>query len=210
MNESATITRTGKKFDQVLDGAREVFMADGFEGASMDDIARAAGVSKATVYSYFPDKRQLFIEMARTACVRMADETVSRVEGGEQSMSELLTLVAREIIHFLTSPFGLQIFRICVAESDRFPELGRAFYKNGPEQGRARLVEFFSQAVADGKLDIDDLDFAADQFSELCKARVWPRAVFGVQSKFSDEEIDLCARNAAQTFLARYGPKPQA
>ncbi|MEY8841217.1 TetR family transcriptional regulator, partial [Cribrihabitans sp. XS_ASV171] len=45
MTEAATILRTGRKFDQVLRGAREVFMADGFEGASVDDIARAAGVS---------------------------------------------------------------------------------------------------------------------------------------------------------------------
>ncbi|WP_372674886.1 TetR/AcrR family transcriptional regulator, partial [Aquicoccus sp.] len=52
----AEINRSGRKFDQVLEGARKVFMADGFERASVDDIARAAGVSKATLYSYFPDK----------------------------------------------------------------------------------------------------------------------------------------------------------
>ena len=65
MGDTATVVRTGRKFDQVLAGAREVFMADGFEGASVDDIARAAGVSKATLYSYFPDKKLLFMEVAR-------------------------------------------------------------------------------------------------------------------------------------------------
>ena len=56
--------KKGRKFDQVLEGARQVFMSDGFEGASVDDIARAANVSKATLYSYFPDKRLMFTEMA--------------------------------------------------------------------------------------------------------------------------------------------------
>ena len=72
MTETAAIVRTGRKFDQVIAGARAVFLADGFEGASVDDIAKAAGVSKATLYSYFPDKRLLFLEVARTECSERA------------------------------------------------------------------------------------------------------------------------------------------
>ena len=68
--------RKGRKFDQVLEGARAIFMRDGFEGASVDDIAREAGVSKATLYSYFPDKRLLFMEVAKAECNRQADEAV--------------------------------------------------------------------------------------------------------------------------------------
>ena len=62
MNAPQSVVKQGRKWDQVLDGARKVFMRDGFEGASVDDIVREAGVSKATLYSYFPDKRLLFIE----------------------------------------------------------------------------------------------------------------------------------------------------
>ena len=72
MTSDQTKVRKGRKFDQVLAGARDVFMADGFEGASVDAIARVAGVSKATLYSYFPDKRLLFMEVAgsRPRCRR--------------------------------------------------------------------------------------------------------------------------------------------
>ena len=70
MNIQTDTVRTGRKLTQVLQGAREVFMRDGFEGASVDDIARAAGVSKATLYNYFPDKRILFIEIAKNECLR--------------------------------------------------------------------------------------------------------------------------------------------
>ncbi|MFV2003524.1 MAG: TetR/AcrR family transcriptional regulator, partial [Paracoccaceae bacterium] len=73
MNSPDNNITKGRKFEQVLAGACEVFLADGFEGASVDDIARVAGVSKATLYSYFPDKRALFIEVLRTECQRQTN-----------------------------------------------------------------------------------------------------------------------------------------
>lgn len=204
MGDTATVVRTGRKFDQVLAGAREVFMADGFEGASVDDIARAAGVSKATLYSYFPDKKLLFMEVARHECQRMAEETAARIDGSAPA-SEVLTMAAVEIVSFLTSAFGIQIYRICVAEAERFPELGQAFYESGPMRGRERLAEYLRKACSRGELKIDNVMLAAEQFSEMCKCRLWTRAVFGLQTEFTREEITCVAREATTTFLARYG-----
>ncbi|MBJ6373644.1 TetR/AcrR family transcriptional regulator [Sedimentitalea arenosa] len=204
MTEPDAILRTGRKFDQVLEGAREVFMADGFEGASVDDIARAAGVSKATLYSYFPDKRLLFMEVATTECTRMADRALDLIDQARPPR-EVLTLAAGQIVPFLLSDFAQQVFRICVAERERFPELGRAFYASGPEMGRNRLMEYMTEAAARGELVIEDVEMAAEQFSELCKAKLWVRAVFGIQRRFSPEEIDDVIANAVDTFMARYG-----
>lgn len=203
MNQRPNIQRTGRKFDQVLAGARQVFMADGFEGASVDDIARAAGVSKATLYSYFPDKRLLFMEVAHAECARMAAATMAQIDDAHPPR-QVLMLVARQLVAFLLSDFAQQVFRICVAERDRFPELGRAFYASGPEMGRQRLAEYLSCAVGRGEMVIGDLAMAADQFSELCKARLWTRAVFGIQNEFSRAEIDDVATHAVDMFLARY------
>ena len=80
MTSDQTKVRKGRKFDQVLAGARDVFMADGFEGASVDAIARAAGVSKATLYSYFPDKRLLFMEVADTECARQSRQAFDSID----------------------------------------------------------------------------------------------------------------------------------
>lgn len=204
MNEASAIVRTGRKFQQVLDGARQVFMADGFEGASVDDIAKAAGVSKATLYSYFPDKRLLFSEVASIECRLMADRALELIDETAPPQ-EVLTVAAGQIVQFLLSDFAQQCFRICVAERERFPELGRTFYASGPEMGRARLTEYMQGAVERGELQIDDLDMAAEQFSELCKARLWARAVFGIQTKFSEEEMANVVDNAVATFMARYG-----
>lgn len=204
MNDVAAIVRTGRKFDQVLAGARQVFLADGFEGASVDDIAKAAGVSKATLYSYFPDKRLLFMEVTSIECSRMADRALDLIDEAAPPR-EVLTIAAGQIVPFLLSDFAQQCFRICVAERDRFPELGQAFYANGPEMGRERLKEYLSKAVARGELIIDDLDMAAEQFSELCKAKLWMRAAFGIQNEFSDDEVSNVINNAVETFMARYG-----
>ncbi|APX13213.1 TetR/AcrR family transcriptional regulator [Tateyamaria omphalii] len=204
MNDATPIVRRGRKFDQVLDGARDVFMADGFEGASVDDIARAAGVSKATLYSYFPDKRLLFMEVANSECARQSQDAIDNIDMNA-APQEVLCQAGKHFLRFITSKFGQQVFRICVAESDRFPEIGRAFYKSGPERMRAEMGEYFEAAVSRGDLKIDDYTLAADQFGELCKADIWPRLMFGVIDSVTDEDIDRVVDSAVKTFLARYG-----
>ncbi|MCZ4259305.1 TetR/AcrR family transcriptional regulator [Limimaricola sp. G21655-S1] len=204
MTAEAQEIRKGRKYDQVLEGAREVFLGEGFEGASVDDIARAAGVSKATLYSYFPDKRLLFLEVTRNECRRHADNALSEVKGSGPP-DKVLRMTARRMIAFYTSDFGLRVFRVFVAESARFPDIGRAFYRSGPEMGRALLVEYFREAVERGELVIEDFELAADQFHELCRADLFYRAIFSVTDQFTTEECDRVADGAVDTFLARYG-----
>lgn len=203
MNDATPIVRKGRKFGQVLEGARVVFMSDGFEGASVDDIARQAGVSKATLYSYFPDKRLLFMEVANQECARQSKSAVDNIDMSAQPR-DVLAQVGRHFLRFLTSKFGQQVFRICVAESDRFPEIGRAFYQSGPVRMRAEMGAYFSESIARGELKIDDLTLAADQFCELCKADIWPRLIFGVIDSVSEADIDRVVDSAVETFMARY------
>ncbi len=199
--------KKGRKFDQVLEGARNVFLSDGFEGASVDDIARAAGVSKATLYSYFPDKRFLFMQVAKTECCRQADTAIESIDMGAP-VRTVLNDIACQMIDFMTSEFGQRIFRICVGESDRFPELGREFYESGPMMIRDRLVEYFEKAGARNELDIDDKLLAAEQFHELCKADLFPRMVFNMTDEFTKAEKMRVVNGAVDMFMARYGVKP--
>ena len=204
MAQPAAILRTGRKFDQVLEGAREIFLAAGFEGASVDDIARAAGVSKATLYSYFPDKRLLFMEVARLECQRQAETSLQMIDTTAPPR-EVLKTAATRMLGFMLSEFGQRVFRICVAEADRFPDLGRQFYETGPRMVRERLKTYFQNAVARGHLKIDDFDLAADQFAELCKADLFPRWVFNIDPHFTPAEIERVIDGAVDTFMARYG-----
>lgn len=204
MTATAQQVRKGRKYDQVLEGARSVFMTDGFEGASVDEIARVAAVSKATLYSYFPDKRLLFVEVANAECARQARHALDFIDTAAPPR-QVLNEVGHHFLRFITSTFGQQIFRICVAEADRFPEIGQQFYASGPAVMRAEMAHYFEEAVARKELQIDDFVLAADQFGELCKADIWPRLIFGVSRTVTDAEIDRVVDGAIETFLARYG-----
>ena len=204
MNAPNDIQRQGRKVTQVLEGARTVFMRDGFEGASVDDIAREAEVSKATLYSYFPDKRLLFMEVAKLECRRQSDTALEKIDmSGPPEM--VLSAAAGHMVRFFLSKFGRQMYRLCVAESDRFPELGQEFYENGPKLVRQILGDYLACAVQKGQLKIDDLELAADQFPELCKASLHLPMLLGLKTEFSDAEIDRVIDGAVETFMARYG-----
>lgn len=201
------LIRRGRKYAQVLDGARDIFLRDGFEAASVDEIARAAGVSKATLYSYFPDKRLLFMEVAKIECRRQAEATLELLDN-EAPVAEVLTQAAERITAFTLSEFGQRIFRICLSEADRFPGLGREFYDSGPRLARDRLVAFLQSAVTRGALQIDDLELAADQFVQLCKALLHDRLIFGLAERAAPEASARVVTGAVEMFMARYGRRP--
>lgn len=195
--------KKGRKFDQVLSGASEVFMRDGFEGASVDDIARAAGVSKATLYSYFPDKRLLFSEVARLECNRQGDAALQEIST-DAPVETALREAASRIVRFFLSDFGQQVFRICVAESYRFPELGQRFYDSGPALMRERLTKILTPYVERGELRINDMDLACNQFGELCKSDLFVRCLCGMPCNTDDTAIDRVVTGTVEMFLARY------
>ncbi len=206
MPKPSLTIKKGRKFDQVLEGARDVFMKDGFEGASVDDIAKTAGVSKATLYSYFPDKRLLFAEVAKCECVRLADAGM-QVLTQDLDPRRVLKEAGTMMIEFLLSDFGQSMYRICIAESSRFPELGQRFYDSGPKLAQERFSEYLSLAVEHNILDIPDIELAADQFSELCKVDIFSKLTCGIQTSFSQQEIDRVLNGAIDMFLARYEVK---
>jgi len=203
MND-ATPVKKGRKFDQVLEGARDVFLADGFEGASVDAIARKAGVSKATLYSYFPDKRLLFMEVAKCECGNQIEEA-GAILSPDAAPADALRDAGHKMTCFVLSDFGQAIFRMCVAESDRFPELGREFFRTGPAVFRGEMVAYLRIAAERGELVIDDVHLAADQFVELCHTTLFVETVFGVRKETRPEEIDRIVDGAVATFMARYG-----
>ncbi|MDF1855168.1 TetR/AcrR family transcriptional regulator [Pseudooceanicola sp.] len=207
MNAPKSVIRVGRKFEQVLEGARDVFLAQGFEGASVDEIAKRAGVSKATLYSYFPDKRLLFVEVAKRECGQLADDALDLI-ALDLPPREMLRLAADRMVSYFNSDLAINTFRVCASEAERFPELAREFYRNGPELGRARLMTYLAGETGKGGLTIDDIEMAADQFAELCKARLFCDRILGMRARLTQAELDRIAAEAVETFMARYGPRP--
>jgi AcrR family transcriptional regulator len=181
-------------------------MRDGFEGASVDEIARAANVSKATLYSYFPDKRLLFSEVARIECNRQAEAALGSIPE-DTPLETVLRETAHRMLRFLLSDFGQQMYRTCVAESYRFPDLGRRFYESGPAMMRDRMTALLAPYIEKGVVQIDDMELAAHQFGELCKSDLFVRRLCGVAGEITDEDIDRVVTGAVEMFVARYGTR---
>ncbi len=204
MTAHSDIIRKGRKYDEVLTGARRVFLRDGFEGASVDDIAREAGVSKATLYSYFPDKRVLFLEIVSQQCLAMADQAM-RLDLANKPAREVLTIAASVFLEFMLSPFAQKMHNLIHGEVDRFPELAHQFYETGPKLGKERMIMVLKALVDCGELAIEDFDFAAEQFGALCKADVWTKTCLQVCTDPKQEDIDRVIEGAVDMFMARYG-----
>ncbi|MEO1549924.1 MAG: TetR/AcrR family transcriptional regulator [Pseudomonadota bacterium] len=198
--------KLGRKVPQVLQGARKVFLDHGFEGASVDDIARESGVSKATLYSYFPDKEKLFAAVIQQSCeAQVADLKVTL--SAKQCPIDGLHAAARSVVRLMLSKNMIPLFRLCVAEATRFPDLGFIFYTTGPKVWRSEVAEFLRKATARGALVIaeDDFDLAAEHLTALCKTDVFYQNMFCDSFKPSKEDIDAVAQQAVETFLARFG-----
>lgn len=204
-NEDRPITR-GRKFDQVLEGARRVFMRDGYEGASVDDIAREAAVSKATLYSYFPDKELMFTSVFRDELKR---ETIDRdaLVGMDLPIDEVLRFTGHLIANQMVSEFGSRILRLAIAEARRFPNLAAEYYDIGPAALHRTLERQFRIWQRDGMISVEihDLNLAADSFIQLCAARVRDPVMLMGREHVDDGMIRRTVDNAVRVFLRAYG-----
>jgi AcrR family transcriptional regulator len=189
---------------QIMDGARKVFLAQGFDAASMGEIARAAGVSKGTLYVYFDSKEKLFEAITREACAAQA-EGVFSFDPTDSDVAAVLTRIGRGYIKFLARPGGMSALRTVISIAERMPEIGAEFYDTGPAKGMARLRDYLAAQVAAGILAIDDCEVAAAQFIDACGATVMRQLLFNARPVPSDERIDHLVSTAVRVFMAAYG-----
>jgi TetR/AcrR family transcriptional repressor of mexJK operon len=188
----------------VLDAATALFMAQGYGAVSMDAIARAAGVSKATLYAYFSSKDQLFATIIGEAC-RQNIAVTSFLPDGETDVQAGLTVFAGNTLRFLVEPRSLAIHRVVVSESVRFPELGQAFYDNGPGVFRQVFGDWLAEQASAGRLAVPNPGLAADQFIGLLRGGLYLRATLGLTPP-SEAEIDAAVSSAVAAFVRAYAP----
>lgn len=203
MSKDLPITR-GRKFAQVLDGARKVFLRDGFEGASVDDIAREAAVSKATLYSYFPDKRLMFIEVFRAELSRDTADASALIDV-DLPVEQVLPFIVQMISSQLTSDFGVRVYRVSVGEAERFPTLAQEYYDAGPGLLRSQLVRYLERCVQRGELVVEDLELAADQLIRLAGTTIQDRTIFLGRESVDRDMLRRVNRGAVAMFMAAYG-----
>ena len=199
--------RSARKRAAILDAARQVFFAKGYVGASMDEIASVAAVSKQTVYKHFADKESLFRDLI-TATVLVAGQASAddQVLVGDAPFEDELRDFARRLLRGVMQPRVLQLRRLVIGEAARFPELGRLFY----DLGLRRTIDALSAALGrlsdGGQLVIDDPELAAQHLNWLVLSIPLNRAMLlGDDHGIRPRDLDRYADDGVDAFLAAYG-----
>ncbi len=188
---------------QIIAGARAMFLAQGFDAASMNDIARAAGVSKGTLYVYFKHKEQLFEAIVEQECEAQA-EGIFDLDPNDHDVEAVLTRLGLAYVRFLCRPEKASAIRTVIAIAERMPELGRRFYESGPARGIALLAAYIAAQVEAGVLVVEDSEIAAAQLMEACQAMIFKSMVFNFVREPSQQKIERVVRFAIAAFLAAY------
>jgi AcrR family transcriptional regulator len=198
------------KRQQIIEGARRVFMNMGFDAASMNDITREAGVSKGTIYVYFTSKEELFealIEQERCAIFKNLYETLGPADDLRATLENFGIGLSIKI----TSAQVVLAQRIVIGASERIPELGRRFYERGPQFGHDRIVAFLDTVIERGLLEIPDIHLAAYQFTDLCLAGLFRQCMFAFRTETpTPAEIEYIVKAGVDVFLKAYGTETLA
>ncbi|MDF2233720.1 TetR/AcrR family transcriptional regulator [Albimonas sp. CAU 1670] len=190
---------------QILHGAARVFLDKGFESASMEDVRRAAGVSKGTIYVYFSDKEELFEALIADKRDRIF-AGLSAVLEQDLPLDEKLTRFGEALCRILCSDEVVAAQRIVIGAVARLPEMGERFYKVGPSHMKARLAEALAREVEAGRLAVPDPMMAATQFIELATAGLWRRRLFcGQHGPVDEAEVARTVAAAVDMLLRAYG-----
>jgi AcrR family transcriptional regulator len=191
---------------QILDGARKVFMDLGFDAASMNEIARSAGVSKGTLYVYFADKNRLFEAIIEDEALEQGK--LSFNFDSSRDPETTLREFGQAYVALLCRPGGGSWIRTVMAIAERMPEVGRRFYEHVLEKTISRLATYLEARVAAKDLAIDDCLLAASQFMLMCQASLFLPFVFQAAPPPSAERMAQVVESARRMFLAAYQTRP--
>jgi TetR/AcrR family transcriptional repressor of mexJK operon len=204
--------RIAGKRRAILEAATEVFLRHGYRGATLDEIAARAGVSRHTVYKQFGDKQRLFArildgtvehrdELDRTVAVALAVR-------GSGDLAKDLAGLARWLLGFLTRPGVRRLRRLVIGEAGRFPELGQGWYQKDFLPAIVTIASAFRELAERGQLRLEDPALAADHFAGLVLWAPVNRLMFcGDDEQLTAGEINRYADAAVRAFLTAYGSR---
>ena len=190
---------------QILDGASKVFMDLGFDGASMGEIARAAGVSKGTLYVYFADKSRLFEAIVEEEKLEQGRNAFNF--DPSRDVDTTLPEFGRAYISVLCRAGGGLAIRTVMAIAERMPDVGSRFYTQVIAFTVDQFAAYLEARGRLGELVIDDYQLAAWQFMQMCQATLFQAFIFQAKPAPSPEQIAKVVDSATRVFFAAYRPK---
>jgi AcrR family transcriptional regulator len=192
--------RQNARREALLRAAAEVFFEQGYAATSIDAIIERAGGSKRNIYNTFKNKEGLFSAIVTQNADRILSSLL--IEGIEgRDLQETLTAFGRQLLEAYMSPSLLGVYRIAIAEANRFPDLASAFYERGPGRATARLADILEEAGKQGEVRTGDYSRMANQFVGMIRDNFHLQVALGLRPPPSAEEAREAVNSAVGIFL---------
>jgi AcrR family transcriptional regulator len=192
-------TRRGdEKSEQIRATATELFLRHGYDGVSVDEIVRTVGGSKTNIYNHFQSKEGLFVAIVKGLCEEFLASFVT-ISVSSLGVKEGLRTLALALLGTLLQDRHLAFQRLIIAETARFPALGRTWFESGPERSRSIIAQFIEKQQRAGRLRRSDPHQSATLFHDMITFDLLLRAMLG--DKPSDDEIRHRIDTTIDAFL---------
>lgn len=198
--------RSAVKRSAIIAAATAEFAQRGFDAATMDGIAAAAGVSKRTVYDHFGDKERMFAAVV-TSVIDRASAITATIEArfaAIQDPAHELEDLAVDYATAVTRPQVVQLRRLVIREAERFPDLAAQYYEHAPAAALSALAAGFAQLRARGLLRTEDVSEASVAFAYLVLGLSIDQALFALTGATEDTRVAAHARDGARVFVRAY------
>lgn len=192
----------------ILEAAGRLFLQHGLQGASMDAVAREAGVSKQTVYSHFDGKEALFSACIRTKVSEYGFEAAAVPPPGE-ARAALLGLL-KGFMSLIVDPEVVAMHRVVAAEAASHPRIAALFFEAGPLATRDAVRQLLAPLIARGDLRPHDTTYAAWQLLNMAMGDFHIRLQFGLLERVPEAELDAHLQRVVDDFLGLYAARPEA
>ena len=175
-----TIKSKLTKRQSIIKAATKMFLEHGYRNISMDKIAQAAPVSKATLYNHFENKNALLAGVVSRLCESLF-QTMALISIDSDTVEDTLKKIARSYVDLIYSEEALDFYRLVIAESREFPELSQLVYESGPQPALKQLEDYLQRLNASSRFKCDDLAFSADVFFSLLEGDLYMKCLLGVK-----------------------------
>lgn len=192
------------RLEELLDIAAEIFLSEGFKGASTNAIARRANASKATFYSRFPTKEDLFLAVIEHRVERIAGVVTPALSTDAPPVIALHDFGSKLVLAALTRE-QVAFIRMIGMEAERFPKLAQRFFELGPGRGQKILAAYMQQSLERGYLRKENPERMAEHFISLVTGGEVRWFILGLRAKPNTKRLADHLRAALQTFLHAYG-----
>ena len=204
--------RIARSRTAIVSGATEAFLASGYDGTSIDDVAAAAGVARRTVYNVYGDKEALFrvvllqaTEIAESYAERLADASTDLDGGGIEAV---FIAMARDLADSIVGGPVIAVRRLLISEVRRFPELAADYYDRAPGLVMRTLAATIARFHAAGVLHAPDAERAGEHFAFLTIGASLDRGLFDVEPSSGAAALaHERAESGARAFLRAYAPR---